>query len=130
MTSPPPDRRAVISARKGWGVEAIVWLFDPFQARVQDVLDKVSRNARVRYRSPDCWARVAMLSAVHASKYGANTWAGRGVAAIALVAPRTMLPITAAAATATRRRRCTMPEHLRIVARPPRDGRGLATSAE
>jgi len=55
-------------------------------------------------------ARVVMLSVVHASKYGANTWAGSGVAAIALVAPRTVLPITAAVATATRSRRCTMPE--------------------
>src|SRR5689334_14333038 len=83
MTSPPAARRALMSVRNGVGSVATVWVLDPFQARVHDVLLVVSRKASVRYFAPDWPAMPEMLSPVHISKYGENTWAGRGVAALA-----------------------------------------------
>ena len=39
---------------------ATVWLLDPFHARVHEVLPRVSRNASVKYRAPDCSAMVVI----------------------------------------------------------------------
>src|SRR5690242_19376933 len=81
MTSPPVARSAWMSDRNGVGVVATVCVFEPFQARVHEVLLVVSRKARVRYFAPDWAAMPEMLSPVHISKYGEKTWAGMGVAA-------------------------------------------------
>src|SRR6185369_4197778 len=83
MTLPPVARSAWMSLRNGVGVVATVWVFEPFQARVHEVLLVVSRNASVRYLAPDWLAMPLMLSPVHISKYGEKTWVGRTVAALA-----------------------------------------------
>src|SRR5450755_1565886 len=83
------------------------WLVSPFQYAVHEPALAVCRNAKVRYLAPDCWDRVAGLSPLYASKYGAKTCAGktagrscagRAVAACAVPAPVAAKPITAAAA--------------------------------
>src|SRR5206468_12287914 len=74
MTSPPADRIVAMSAPNvdvETGMPA-----SPFHNGVHEPRLAVCRNAMVRYRAPDCWDRVAGLSPVHASKYGANTCAG------------------------------------------------------
>ena len=62
---------------------ATVWLLEPFHASVHEVLPRVSRNASVKYRAPDCCAIVVIASEVQVSKYGAYTCAGNGTAAVA-----------------------------------------------
>ena len=69
MTSPPSARTAWMSLRNV--PAATVWVLEPFQASVQEVLLVVSRNARVRYFTPEVWATALIESLVHISKYGA-----------------------------------------------------------
>lgn len=80
--------------------EAIGWLVLPFQYAVQEPALAVWMNAKVRYFAPDCCAKVVGLSPFHASKYGAKTWVGSGVAACAAVAPVTAKASPAADAVA------------------------------
>jgi hypothetical protein len=62
----------------------------PFHASVQEVLFSVSRNASVKYLSPEAFAVEVMPSLVQVSKYGANTWFGIGVDADAEDGPDTV----------------------------------------
>ena len=61
--------------------DATVCVEAPFQARVQEVLPRDCRKARVRYFAPDACAVAVMPSVVQVSKYGAYTRAGSAVAA-------------------------------------------------
>jgi len=78
---------------------ATVWLLEPFHASVHEVLPRVSRNASVKYRAPDCCAIVVIASEVQVSKYGAYTCAGNGTAAVAAHDPVNAGPANAAKAT-------------------------------
>src|SRR5579884_2578801 len=73
----------------------------PFQSTVQDPAEAVCRKAMVRYFAPDWEERVARSSPVQASKYGANTCAGTGVAACAPLAPPMTTNPAAAAVVAS-----------------------------
>jgi len=77
----------------------------PSQVRVQEVLLVVSRNASVKYLTPDAWAVAVMASVVQVSKYGAKTCAGSGVAAIAPELKMPVRSVAVAAIAATRSRR-------------------------
>ena len=69
ITSPPVPRSVAMSL--WYRPAAMVCVLSPFQVGTQEPLVGVWMNASVRYRAPDCWAIVEMLSVVHASKYGA-----------------------------------------------------------
>ena len=51
--------------------EATVWVFTPFHASVQDCFPVVSRNASVKYLTPDADDVALIESVVQVSKYGA-----------------------------------------------------------
>ena len=108
---------------------ATVWLLDPFHARVHEVLPRVSRNASVKYRAPDCSAMVVIASEVHVSKYGAYTCAGIGTAAVAVADPESAGPANAANATSV-----TTAERARCITTasqtPPRSRKRPRPSAE
>src|SRR5689334_17945038 len=85
MTSPPRPRIAAKSLPKvdcETGIEE-----SPFHSTVHEPREAVWRNAIVRCFAPDCCDRVLGLAPVHASKYGANTWAGRAFAVAAWAEP-------------------------------------------
>ncbi len=114
ITSPPLARIWAIWAPKvalETGME-----LSPFQYGVQEPLVAVCRNAIVRFLAPDWAARVAGLSPVQASKYGAKIRLGSGVAAWAEVVPTAIRPADAASVaqaatmawTDLRRRMCVL----------------------
>src|SRR3954453_5106370 len=88
ITSPAAARNEAMSER--YRPPATVWLFTPFQASVQELLLSVSRNASVKYESPEAFAVAAIPSLVQVSKYGANTWFGSGDAAEAIDGPESV----------------------------------------
>src|SRR5437763_3614276 len=94
MTSPPRERMVEMSAPNT--DDEIGWLVEPFQYGVQEPLASACTNAIVRYLAPDFCARSAGLSEEYASKYGAKTWAGSGVAACAAPLPPMTRPADAA----------------------------------
>src|SRR4051812_31582143 len=78
MTLPPCAWIAAMSLPKAaWEIGCVE---SPFQYAVQEPVAAVWRNAIVRYLLPDSAASAAGLSPVHASKYGAATCAGMGLA--------------------------------------------------
>ena len=69
ITSPPAARSVAMSDR--YRPEATVWVFTPFHASVQERLPVVSRNASVKYLTPDAVEVALIESVVQVSKYGA-----------------------------------------------------------
>src|SRR5689334_25164718 len=82
-------------------------------------------KAMVRYLLPDCAARPDRLSPFHASKYGAKTCAGSGVAAWAVPAPVRARPADATAVTRPVRRARIGLRTGPVMDRAPFDGGGL-----
>src|SRR4051812_10020504 len=97
MASPPAACRVSMSPPK------FAWLIgmplSPFQYGVQEPAEAVWMNAMVRYLLPEAEASADRLSPLYASKYGADTWAGSGVAACAAPAPVSASPAEAATVT-------------------------------
>src|SRR3954454_3818401 len=69
MMSPPAARRSAMSLR--YRPSATVCVFTPFHARVHERLLVVSRNASVKYFTPEASDVALMRSDVQVSKYGA-----------------------------------------------------------
>ncbi len=125
MTSPPFAWMVSTSAPK---VDCAIGIdVSPFQYGVQEPAVAVWRKAIVRCLAPDWADSAAGLSPVQASKYGAKTRSGSGVAASAAPVPERARPtaatVVAAAVRAARK------ERMRLMSVPVCVGRNVDSRA-